>query len=227
MFFLRVHILVSFVLGLCLGDVFSPNRDDLDIYGPLIAINDVILVAVNNYWSTILIEFLSDMDHINSDSDHFCSKDFDDELWYVYAVALGKNQSASNIFIVGEVADLEMSANLTGRTFVGVLSYTGSLTTINCDNLSLHYQFVENAFVHQEHLIMTTDPFGLVAYGFSNLFSFSYTAATNELIVHENSALTSKLFMPFAVDYDGNQGIIAGFLPVNRTGRTYNKSLMI
>ncbi|CAF4454409.1 unnamed protein product, partial [Adineta steineri] len=59
-----------------------------------------------------------------------------------------------------------------------------------------------------------------VAYGFSDLFTFSYTAATDNLVVHGTNSLSPSIsFLPFAVDYDGNLGVIAGFLDNGRNSR--------
>ena len=91
----------------------------------------------------------------------------------------------------------------------------------------MDFQFVPDAFSHQEHLMMVTDPLGLVAYGFSERFTFSYTASTNTLIVQNNSLSPSTLFRPHAVDYDGNRGIIVGFSLDYENRRMYKKSLKI
>ncbi|CAF1156572.1 unnamed protein product [Rotaria sordida] len=75
---------------------------------------------------------------------------------------------------------------------------------------------------------MTTDPLGLVAYGFSDFFIFSYTASTNTLVVHQNNSLSpSTSFLPLAVDYDGNRGIIAGFLNNGQSSRIKFRATVI
>ncbi|CAF1185943.1 unnamed protein product [Rotaria sordida] len=76
---------------------------------------------------------------------------------------------------------------------------------------------------------MTTDSLGSIAYGFSDLFTFSYTASTDNLTIHQNNSLSpSTSFLPYAVDYDGSRGIIAGFLKNDQNSRIkYNAIVLL
>ncbi len=222
--FILVQLLLSFLLFICLSsaDNFSPDTSDYDAYGLKIAANNIMIVEAQNDLTEFLIQFGPYTDNTTQSDQQSCSIEYEDPSMYVYTVALGKNQSTYNVFFVGEMDGLDEDEQLMNRTFVGVLSYTGSLTTIDCDNgFTFTMQFVPMAFAHQEHLVMVTDPLGLVAYGFSDLFTFSYTAATDALVIYQRNALSpSTSFLPFAVDYDGSLGVIVGFLSNGRNSRT-------
>lgn len=200
---------------------FSPDTSDYNAYGLKIAANDLMIVEAQNDYTQFVVQFPPYTDNITEIIENNCWIQYDDPSQYVYTVVLGKNQSKYEICFVGEMIDMDEDTPLENRTFIGILNYTGSPTTIDCDHgFSFTIQFVSNAFPHQERLVMTTDPFGSVAYGFSNLFIFSYTAATNILIVHDNNSLSSSTsFLPSAVDYDGHHGIIAGFISNSQNSR--------
>jgi hypothetical protein len=222
MFFL-VQSLLLLLLFVChsSADEFFPDTTNYDAYGLKIAANKLMIVEAQNDLTDFLVQFAPYTDNVTQGDDNGCSINYNDSSQYIYAVALGKNQSTYNAFFVGEILGLDEDSSLENRTFIGILNYTGSLTNIDCDNgFAYSIQFVEMAFPHQEHLVMVTDPLGLVAYGFSDLFIFSYTAATNALVVHQNNSLSpSKSFLPFAVDYDGSYGVIAGFLSNGQNSR--------
>ena len=216
-----------FALFICLTAVFPPSTSDYNAYGQKVAANNLMIVQTDNAYSVFYIQFGNYTDNVTPSDDRFCEIEYPDSSFYIYTVALGKSQTAiSNVFFVGELTGLDEQNNIPNRTFVGVLSYTGSFTSIDCANItdSLQIAFVQMPHAHQEHLVLVTDPLGTVAYGFSNLFTFSYTASNYLQVKPKNSLSPSVLFLPFAVDYDGNRGIIAGFLRNNRTGRMYPKS---
>jgi hypothetical protein len=221
--FILIQLLSSLLLFIYLSSAttFSPDPTDYDAYGLKIAANNLMIVEAQNDYTEFLIQFAPYTDNIVQTSQQSCAIEYYDLSQFIYAVALGKNQSIYSIFFVGEMVDLDENDLLVNRTFVGVLNYTGSLTTIDCDNgFTYIIEFVQSAFAHQERLVMITDPLGLVAYGFSDLFTFSYTAATGNLIVHPNNSLSPSVsFLPSAVDYDGSVGIIAGFLSNGRNSR--------
>ncbi|CAF2712645.1 unnamed protein product [Rotaria sp. Silwood2] len=170
------------------------------------------IVEAQNDLSLFNIQLAPYTDDITQSDSRHCYIEYDDPSQYVYAVALGKNPSTFSFFFVGEMTGLEEDDELANRTFVGFLNYTGSPLTIDCE-FNLIIKYVEIRFVHQEHLVMTTDALGLVAYGFSDRFTFSYAASNNNLSIHLNNSLSpSTAFLPYAVDYDGSHGIIAGFL---------------
>jgi hypothetical protein len=222
MFFL-VQPLLLLLLFVChsSADVFSPDTTNYDAYGLKIAANNLMIAEAQNYFSNFLVQFAPYTDNVTQGDDNGCSFNYNDSSQYIYAVALGKNQSTYNVFFVGEILGLEEDQSVENRTFIGILNYMGSLTNIACDNgFAYHTRFVSMAFPHQEHLVMVTDPLGLVAYGFSDLFTFSYTAATDALVVQQNNSLSpSTSFLPFAVDYDGSYGVIAGFLNNDQNSR--------
>jgi hypothetical protein len=220
--FTLLQLLSWFALFTChLTASFSPDTSDYDAYGLKIAANSLMIVEAQNDDTTFLVQFAPFTDNITETDNRSCYFDYNDPSWYVYAVALGKNQSTYNVFFVGEMVDLDED-DQPNRTFVSILSYTGSNTTIDCYAFTYpsETQFVNGSFPHQEHLVMVTDPLGLVAYGFSNLFTFSYTASTNNLIVHPNNSLSPSIpFLPFAIDYDGNRGVVAGFFQNDQNAR--------
>ena len=218
--FSLLQILALFAFCLCLVVNFPPDTDDYDAYGLNMAANNLMIVQIENSIPAFFITFGPYTDDADNSVDRTCFIPLESEPYYFYTVALGKNQSTYNFFFVGEVTGLDESTAESSRTFVGMYTYTGSFTSIDCDHFNRTMQFVTDAFDHQEHLVMAVDPFGLVAYGFSNFFTFSYTASTNNLTVHINNSLSpSRSFLPYAVDYDGHRGIIAGFLQNNRTER--------
>ncbi|CAF4168720.1 unnamed protein product, partial [Adineta steineri] len=187
------------------------------------------IVEAQNDYTEFLIQFAPYTDNITEANDRSCSIEYNDDSQFVYAVALGKNQSTYNIFFFGEMIGLDKQNALVNRTFVGILSYTGSPSSIDCDNdFTFTIQFIPGAFAHQEHIVMVTDLIGSIAYGFSDLFTFSYTAATNNLVVYQNNSLSpTASFLPFAVDYDGSLGIIAGFLDNGRNSRVRYRAVII
>ncbi|CAF0836941.1 unnamed protein product [Adineta steineri] len=187
------------------------------------------IVEVLNDYSAFLFQFAPYTDNITQTSDRSCLISYFDYSQFIYAVALGIHQSTYDIFFVGEMIDLDKQIPLENRTFVGILSYTGSLTTIDCDTFYGTTQFIPGTFVHQEHLVMVTDSIGSVVYGFSDLFTFSYTAATDNLVVHETNSLSPSIsFLPFAVDYGGSFGVVAGFLDNGRNSRVkYHASIIL
>jgi hypothetical protein len=230
--FILLQLLSLLTHFICLTAGFSPDTSDYDAYGLKVAANNLMIVEALNEFTQFNIQFGPYTDNTTQNDDRWCSFQYDDSFsldsidyddsssWYIYAVALGKQQSNYNVFFVGEMLNINDDGPAANRTFVGVLTYTGSNTTIDCDNFIYAGAYVEDAYPHQEHLVMVTDPLGLVAYGFSNLFTFSYTASTNNLTVHPNNSLSnSTAFLPFAVDYDGNRGIIAGFIDNGQNSR--------
>jgi hypothetical protein len=221
--FFPIQPLLSLLLFICYSsaDVFSPDVNDYDAYGLKMAANNLMIAEVQNDLTDFLVQFAPYTDDVTQVNDNGCSISYSDSSWYIYAIALGKNQLTYNAFFVGEIVGLDEDTSLENRTFIGILSYTGSPTNIDCDNVFNQItQFVPIAFPHQEHLVIVTDPLDLVAYGFSDLFTFSYTAATNTLVVYQNNSLSPLTsFLPFAVDYDGSYGVIAGFLSNGQDSR--------
>ena len=204
------------MLCLSLTDNFSPDLVDYNAYGAKVAANNFMVVGAFNdqkVFSIAFVNFTGDPGNYFLDG---CDVKYKNDSHYVYTVALGKNQSTYNFFFVGEVTNLDDDRSIANRTFIGMISYHGSLDATDCeDKGSRHWdiQYVSDPYEHQEHLVMVTDPLGSVAYVFSHLFTLSYTAATKRLIVNKNNALSPiQPFLPFAVDYDGTYGIIAGYL---------------
>lgn len=225
--FIPVQLLSLILFFICHSSFanFSPDTQDYDAYGLKIAANNFMIVQADNDLTEFIIQFAPFTDNVTQTDERSCLIEYDDPSQFIYAIAIGKNQSAYNIFYVGEIVDLDEDTNLENRTFIGVLSYIGSSTTIDCyNNFTIITKFIPGSYSHQEHLVMVTDPLSLVAYGFSNLFTFSYTPDTDILIVNPNNSLSpSTPFLPFAVDYDGTYGIIAGFLDNGRNPRMYKQ----
>jgi hypothetical protein len=221
--FILVQPLLSLLLFICHSSAveFYPDTSDYDAYGLKIAANNLMIVEAQNDFTEILVQFAPYTDNVTQGDENGCVIEYDDSSQYIYAVALGKNQSIYNFFFVGEMVGLDEDDYLPNRTFIGYVNYTGSLTILDFENgFYGDTQFVPIAFPHQEHLVMVTDPLGLVAYGFSDLFTFSYTLATDTLVVHQNNSLSpSTSFLPLAVDYDGSYGVIVGFLDNGRNSR--------
>jgi hypothetical protein len=218
--FILVQLLSLLALFICVSAQFSPETSDYNAYGLKMAANNMIIVEAQNDFSLFLVQLAPYNDNITQNDENGCYLDYQDSSQYVYAVALGENQT-NYIFFVGEILDLNEDDPVVNRTFVGIIQYTGTMPTIDCDNdFTITIRYVENAFAHQEHLVIVTDPVGLVVYGFSNLFTFSYAALTNNLTVYPNNSLSvSKPFFPYAIDYDGNNGIIGGFLDNGKDAR--------
>ncbi|CAF4180487.1 unnamed protein product, partial [Rotaria sordida] len=208
---------------------FSPNVNDYNAYGLKIAANNLILVEAQNDLDWFNIQLAPYTDDVTKNDERGCFLGYNDSSWYVYTIALGKNQSTYSFFFVGEMIGLDEDEKLPNRTFVGFINYNGSLDVIDCDDFILAKTYVTGAFTHQEQLVMTTDPLGSVAYGFSDLFTFSYTASTNNLTVQQNNSPSpSTPFLPYAVDYDGSHGIIAGFLKNDQNSRIkYNTTVIL
>lgn len=230
--------LQSFVwlpLAICFAGAFSPDRLDYDAYGSKVTANNLMIVQADNQYFEFYFVFGNFTDNSTAAAHRSCAISYAHlsvgfhrlgayKTLYIYTVAVGKSPSAAlDIFFIGERTDLDESIFQVNRTFVGVISYAGSPTEIDCDYIAFpaSIQFIRNV-PHQEHLVLVTDPFSTVAYGFSNLFTFSYVASTNKLAVHLNSSLSFPTpFLPFAGDYDGHRGIIAGLLGRNQSGRMY------
>ncbi|CAF1107187.1 unnamed protein product [Rotaria sordida] len=208
---------------------FSPDVNDYNAYGLKIAANNLIIVEAQNDLDWFNIQLAPYTDDVTKNDERGCFFGYNDSSWYVYTIALGKNQSTYSFFFVGEMIGLDEDEKLPNRTFVGFINYNGSLDAIDCDDFILVKTYVTGAFTHQEQLVMTTDPLGSVAYGFSDLFTFSYTASTNNLTVQQNNSPSpSTPFLPYAVDYDGSHGIIAGFLKNDQNSRIkYNTTVIL
>lgn len=212
---LLLQILSSFVLCLSLtAGLFSPDMEDYDAYGMKVAANNLMIVRANNVDKEFMVVFAPFTDDTDDIDDRICRVSYEDDSHYIYTVALGKNQSTYTFFFLGEVTDVYEYRLIANRTFVGWISYNDSLDTFDCYSYrDSDIQYVSHPYYHEEHLVMVTDPVGSVAYVFSNLFTLSYTAATKSLIVTEtNQQSPTRRFVPFAVDYDGTSGIIAGYL---------------
>ncbi|CAF1113401.1 unnamed protein product [Didymodactylos carnosus] len=215
---------------------FSPDTSDYDAYGLKVAANDLLIVEAQNKYTQFLIQFAPYTDNIEQMSQSSCSVEYSDSSHYIYAVTLGKNQTSTSsqryFFFVGEMLGVT-ETSLMNRTFVGILNYTGvssmgggggpggGSSSINCNQgFTYSIQYVTGSYIHQEHLVVTTDLTGSIAYGFSDLFTFTYTALTNRLIVHANNSISpSTSYLPYAVDFDGTYGVIAGFINNGRNSR--------
>ena len=219
---LLLRTLSLFMLCLCLAANFLPNVKDYNAYGVKVAANSLMIVRADNELGEFLIQFAPFTDDIDNNFDRGYLYEYENSSHYVYTVALGKNQSTHNVFFVGEVTDLDENSRIANRTFVGMISYDGPLDTIDYDFFDFDIKYVPDPYPHQQHLVMITDPPGSVAYVFSNLFTLSYTADTKNLTVNRNNSLSpTRSFLPFAADYDGTRGIIAGFLRNNRSERMW------
>ena len=67
--------------------------------------------------SLLYIRFAPYSNDITQTQYRTCSYEFEDSSWFIYAIAVGKNQSAPNIFFVGERLGLEEDDKLENRTF--------------------------------------------------------------------------------------------------------------
>ena len=188
---------------------FSPVLSDYNAYGIKIAVNSMMIVEAQNDYTQFQIQFAPFTDNLTQTNLLSCSINYDNTSQFVYTVVLGRNQTSFYFYFVGEIlSNNDMDDLVENRTFIGILKYTGN-STINCNQFEYQIQYIRTPYIHQEHLVLTTDSNGTTAYGVSNVFTFTYTAETNNLIVSPNN---STLFYPYAVDYDDNYGIIAGFL---------------
>jgi hypothetical protein len=187
---------------------FSPTPSDYDAYGIKIAANNLMIVEAQNDYNQFQIQFSPFTDNLKQTNQLSCSINYDSTSLFVYTVALGRNQTSFYFYFVGEVISTDdMDDLVANRTFIGLLKYTGN-STINCQHFEYQIQYITTSYIHQEHLVLTTDSNGAVAYGYSSQFTFTYTAKTNTLTVSPNNVTS---FYPCAVDFDDNYGIIAGF----------------
>jgi hypothetical protein len=195
---------------------FSPNPNDYDAYGMKIAANNLMIVEAQNDYAQFQIRFAPFTGNLTQTDQLSCTIKYDSTSQFVYTVALGRNQTSLSFYFVGEVITIDdMDDLVENRTFIGTVHYTGN-SAINCSQFKYQIQYVRTPYIHQEHLVLTTDSNGAVAYGFSNLFTFTYIAESNSLTVSPNNA---TLFYPYAVDYDDNYGIITGFLDNGQDSR--------
>ena len=204
--------LVAFIC-LSSADQFNPDRSDYDLFGVKVTGNSLMIAQADNRYSLFIVQFAPYTDDPIQTFERGCEVHYEYSSWFVYTVALGKHQSTYQLFFVGEETGLEETSRLNNRTFVGVLTYTGSPTEVDCDSFTTSVQYVPIAFPHQEYLVMVIDPHGSIGYGYSDLFTFSYRVSTDNLTVHQNHPLSpSRSFLPFAADYDGSHGIAVGLL---------------
>ncbi|CAF3445522.1 unnamed protein product [Rotaria socialis] len=208
----HLFLILTFFVCLSCAALFSPDRTDYDAYGPKIAGNRFFIVQVDNEFNFFNFMFANYTDAFGTNFGRYCYRHFDSS-WYIYAVAVGKNQSTPGVYFIGEIRELEENQARGERIFFGFWKYTGSLDVINCYYFNLTDFTIPNEFTHQEYLALTTDPYGLVAYAFSESFIFTYTPSTNRFELNRagTTILGRQLEHPSAVDNDGSLSIIAGY----------------
>jgi hypothetical protein len=202
-------ILIFFFLVHYSKSTFPPNGINYNDYGSKIAMNELILVEVQNENNppTFLVQFSP---YNNTPNSFQCSISYQNITdHYIYTVALAKNQT--QFFFVGELI------NGQNGTFIGVVKYNSSAST--CDtSFSFSLQYFFN-YTHQEYYVIGIEPKGRFAYGFSNEFIYIYDSQMNSIVNLWNGNLTwlHNSFMPHAVQLTGTFGITAGFIrnPLN------------
>ncbi len=155
-----------------LNGTFNPNINDYDAYGLKIAMNDILLVEVQNQYNppTFLIQFSP---YNNTPSSLKCSiSSSNTSDHYVYTVALGKNQT--QFFFAGEL--------INGRngTFIGVAKYNSS--SLRCDTSFSYFLQYFNNYEHQEYYVIGIEPNGRFAYGFANSFIYIFDSENNSIL---------------------------------------------
>ncbi|CAF1391645.1 unnamed protein product [Rotaria sp. Silwood1] len=215
----QLLLILTFFVCLSFTAIFSPDTEDYDAYGLKVAANNLMIVQAENDFSRFNIQFANYTDDVDTNNARGCYV-YNNPSFYFYAVALGKSQSVPGFFFIGEWMNMTENDPMPYRTHFGFQNYTGSLDTIDCDGFIYSEGYVAESFPHQEHLVITTDPLGLVAYIFSNNFVIAYTPSTNKFVdIKSNSFFPSTSFFPYAVDYDGSHGIIAGFVEDTNNSR--------
>ncbi|CAF0817948.1 unnamed protein product [Didymodactylos carnosus] len=208
------------------GSLFDPDTSNYDAYGLKVAANDNLIVEALNDYQQFYIQFAPYSSNVVQSTNLFCAIDFNASSQYIYAVAIGKNQSSSQLyfFFVGELTNIEEDEYL-NRTFVGMLSYTDNITlsnatVVDCDQFQYDVNYITSPHPHQEYLTLAVDPLGLAAYGFSNNFSFSYDVESQNLSWWPGSSFwPNSTFMPHAVDCREEYGVVAGFVDNGQNSR--------
>ncbi|UJR32396.1 hypothetical protein I4U23_019858 [Adineta vaga] len=186
-----------------INSTFTPNIVDYNAYGLKIAMNEYLLVQVqnDNNPTTFLVQLAP---YNNTLTSVQCIVTFSDPTdHYIYSVAVGKNQQ--QFFFAGELF------NDKNGTFIGVAKYNAS--ALSCDTqFSFVVQYFYN-YQHQEHFIIDVEPSGRFAYGFAKEFMFTFDSLNTLLNVwNANETWLDHSFMPHAVDINDNFGVIAGFI---------------
>ncbi|CAF1282790.1 unnamed protein product, partial [Didymodactylos carnosus] len=143
-----------------------------------------------------------------NESFRFCRIPFFSRTNYVYSVAAGKKQNASQSYFVHIGED-----QVTGNHTVGVISYDVS------ENPCLYnYSNLQSfSYSHQEFYIVGVDPLGLFAYGHAINFNFVYNLKTYEIKIQtQNIILTPPFsaypfFVPHALGMTENFAVVAGY----------------
>lgn len=221
--FMLLPLLWSLILFKCVSTTFSPNTHDFNAYGLKIAANNLMIVEVFNGVSCFLFQFAPFTDNTTQNADRRCLYYYN-KSDYIYTVALDKNQSTYSVFFVGERIGLDKNQPEERRMLVGSFRYTGSTDRIDCADLIMKKTYMNRTSVHQEYLVIATDPLRSIVYGFSKDLMFSYELWTERLNFSLSNLFSmSTPFYPFAVDYDGNRGIISGFVDNGNNTRMYKK----
>ena len=195
---------------------FKPNKNDYNVYGIKIGINDHLLVLAQNNQQPPA--FFIQFPPYNTTLSLQCSLTYPNpNNTFVYAVTLPKQQfqNQTHFFFIGELTDNQSTP------FIGMAMYSpttnnsnNSQTTSSCDtSFSYSVQYLHN-YGHQEYYILGGDPLGVFAYGFSNEFISVFDSRnTSHLNTWSgNATWPQSSFLPHAVDISGQFGVIAGFI---------------
>ncbi|CAF1142632.1 unnamed protein product [Didymodactylos carnosus] len=191
-----------------LTDQFSPDLNDYDAYGVKLVGNEHSLIFVNNALKFFAIGFGP-----YSKDTTFCTVPFFSATDYVYSIAAGKKQNASQPYFVHIGEDI-----VSGNQNVGVIGYYISLSNNTCTYAYLNIQnFSYSPSYHQDYYIIGVDPLGLIAYGATSIFSFLYNLNTYEIKIQKQNIVlpppvsSYPIFIPYAIGMSEHFAVVAGY----------------
>lgn len=214
--------LFTFVLGNGVESGFTPDRDDYNAYGLKVAMNELLLVQVQNKYNPpkFVVQFAPFTSENKSIQCSIQLPTLTDH--YVYSVAMGENRA--EFFFAGELINGQRG------TFVGIGTFNSSILNSQtstatqsslCSTAFSHSVEDRHGYTHEEHLRLTVHPMTDRAYGFANQFVFAFNPSGSPRLQlwNANTIWPNLSFMPHAVEIADQFGIIAGFIENVREAR--------
>ncbi|CAF1656537.1 unnamed protein product, partial [Adineta ricciae] len=179
------------------SNIFSPDLTDFDAYGNKAAANDYMTVLVQPESQTVIVQFAPYNYSVPAITCTFGTPSF-----YIYSVAVGRNQVAKQFVFNGE--------DSTGNAFLGIAVYNSSSPC----TFTWYTRQISNT--HQEFSVINVDPTGSVAYGAISKVFFVYQL-TSPYSQINNHTLPDIGFMPHAIDVQGSSVVLAGYTNASLT----------
>ena len=214
--------LSTFVLSNDVEPAFTPNRDDYNAYGLKVAMNEFLLVQVQNKYNPpkFFVQFAPFTSKKKSIQCSIQLPNLTDH--YVYSVAMGKNRG--EFFFAGELINGQRGA------FVGIGTFDTSILNSQistaipsdlCSSAFSHAIEYFHGYKHEEHFRLAIHPMTHRAYGFANRFVFAFDPKGSPRLQlwNANTSWPNLSFMPHAVEITDQFGIIAGFIENVRDAR--------